>query len=220
MTHAADAAGMRVSQKGWATVAYNRTLWIPNLPVLPDGYDIERWAREFAATWWSISGLPHGVNEIARLEAQLAYLGDNTYGQIACHEAFIHLPDPRMTPLPVYLAILEAGGERSERLRMLSAADDPNLVRRPIIEEFSTERLGAGLKVLRHFTDAAGAADLAAGREPEVYGGLSYAWRSEEFQTDLRLFTAVPDLGRLQGAIPDIDELARQITVMSNGREE
>jgi hypothetical protein len=43
---------------------------------------------------------------------------------------------------------------------------------------------------------------------------LSYAWRSEVFETDLRLFTASPDLGRLQRAIPDIAELARHITTV------
>ena len=37
----------------------------------------------------------------------------------------------------------------------------------------------------------------------------------EEFDTGLRLWTAAPDLGRVQEAIPDIDELARQITLVS-----
>jgi hypothetical protein len=30
----------------------------------------------------------------------------------------------------------------------------------------------------------------------------------------VRLFTSCPDLGRLQGAMPDIDDLARVITVV------
>jgi hypothetical protein len=51
-------------------------------------------------------------------------------------------------------------------------------------------------------------------KEAEVNAGLGYAWRSEKYETDLRLFTSCPDLGRLQGALPDIDELARQISVV------
>ena len=43
---------------------------------------------------------------------------------------------------------------------------------------------------------------------------LNYAWRSAEHETDVRLFTSCPDLGRLQGAMPDIDDLARVITVV------
>jgi hypothetical protein len=202
------------SEKGWAKVDYKRTLWIPCLAAMPDGYDTKRWAREFSAAWWSMSGWPHAENELARLETQLAYIRDNTYGHLPCQLAFIHLPDPRLNPLPVYLAILAARGERSRRLRLLADADDPSAVRPPIVEEFGTDRLGDGLRVLRHCTDSPGVPDMASGEEPEIYGGLAYAWRSEAYETDLRLFTASPDLGRLQAAIPDIDELARQISVI------
>lgn len=202
------------STQGWATVDYERALWIPNAPALPDGYDTSRWARDFAAAWWSMSGLPHGNHEIARLETQLAYIRDNTYGHLPCHLGYIHLPDPRLNPLPVYLAILAARGPRAAQLRLLAGADDPAAVRPPIIEEFSSARLGSGLRVLRHCTGEPGAPDPAAGMPPEIYAGLSYAWRSERYETDLRLFTASADLGRLQQAIPDIDELARQISVI------
>lgn len=54
------------------------------------------------------------------------------------------------------------------------------------------------LRVLRHFTDESGNPDPEDGTPPEIYAGLSYAWRSEQYETDLRLFTATPDLGRLQ----------------------
>lgn len=202
------------SEKGWAKVDYKRSLFIPCLAAMPPGYDTRRWAREFAAAWWAMSGLPHGENEVTRLETQLAYIRDNTYGHLPCHLAFLHLPDPRLDPLPVYLAILAASGERSARLRLLARADDPKVIRPPVIEQFRTDYLGEGLRVLRHFTDSAGAAETVAGGEVEVYGGLSYAWRSEAYETDLRLFTASPDLGRLSGAVPDIDELARQIRVV------
>ena len=203
------------STQGWATVDYERTLWIPNVPALPDGCDTSRWARDFAAAWWSMSGLPHGENEIARLEAQLACIRDGTYGHLPCHLAYIHLPDPRMDPLPVFLAILAMDGPRDAHLRLLTSADDPSAVRPPIVEEFSTDRLGTGLRVLRYFAGEPGAAGSADGSPPGICAGLSYAWRSEQHATDLLLFTASPDPGRLERAIPDIDELARQISVIS-----
>jgi hypothetical protein len=50
--------------------------------------------------------------------------------------------------------------------------------------------------------------------EGTVTASLCYAWRSEEFETAVRLFTACPDLGRLQGALDDLDDLARAIVVV------
>lgn len=207
------------SEKGWAEVGYQRTLWIPCLAAMPDGYDTDRWAREFSAAWWSMAGLPHGDDELARLEAQLAYIRDNSFGHLPFHMGFIHLPDPRLEPLPVFLAILAARGERTAQLRALTLADAPNAVGEPIVEEFATERLGPGLRVLRHFTEPeAGGVDvlglLTEEETAEVNVGLSYAWRSEEHETDLRLFTATHDWGRLRAALGDIDELARQIRVI------
>jgi hypothetical protein len=211
MTEPKNAADL-TSQTGWAKVDYDRRKWIPCLAAMPDGYDTARWAREFSAAWWSMSGLPHAENDMARLEAQLAVIRDSTYGHILCHLAFIHLPDPRLNPLPVYLAILQASGERDTQLRTLTMVNDPKAVRPPIIEEFRTGRLGSGLRVMRYCAEDAPEAPTSD--TPEIYAGLSYAWRSEQFQTDLRLYTACPDLGRLQQAIPDIDELARSITAI------
>lgn len=207
MTEPQSAADL-TSATGWAKVDYDRGKWIPCLAAMPDGYDTARWAREFSAAWWAMSGLPHTENDMARLEAQLAVIRDSTYGHILCHLAFIHLPDPRLDPLPVFLAILGATGERDTQLRTLTMVNDPAAVRPAIVEEFRTDRLGSGLRVMRY------CAEDPTSDTPEVYAGLSYAWRSEQFQTDLRLFTACPDLGRLQRAIPDIDELARSITAI------
>jgi hypothetical protein len=215
MMDAAEFVAM-TSKKGWATVAYKRTLWIPCLVIFPEGVDEHQWARDFSAAWWSMSGLPHGTDDLARLEAQLFAIYEHTYedphGRVPCHQAFIHLPDPRMLPLPVFLAIFQTHDERNAQLRTLTMADDPAAARPPIVEDFTTDKLGTGLRVLRHFSDEPGQADA------EIDAGLSYAWRSEEYETDLRLFTACPDLGRLQQAIPDIDELAQAITIVPSQR--
>jgi len=196
------------SRKGWAQASYDQRIWVPCPRGLPEGWDHERWAREFAAAWWGLSGLPYGETELEKLTTLLGYLYESTWGPgaiIPCHLAFIHLPDPRMLPLPVYLAILRSLNPKDEELRRLTRADDPAVIEPPIIDDFTTEHLGQGLRVLRYWQgDDAG----------EVAAGLGYAWRSEQYETDLRLFTATSDLARLQQAIPDIDELARQITVV------
>jgi hypothetical protein len=134
--------GSLTSKKGWAKVAYNKTIWIPMLAGLPAGYDREPWAREFAAVFWAMSGLPHGKSDETRLATALAYLHEHTYGHVPCHLAFIHLPDPRMLPLPVHLGIWESVNERNEHIRMLTNADDPQAIERPIVDEFRTENLG------------------------------------------------------------------------------
>jgi hypothetical protein len=195
------------SKRGWARAAYNKRLWVPCPPALPEGWDGDRWAREFAEAWWALSELPHGESDLTRLTTLLAYIYENTWGHIPCHLVYIHLPDPRMQPLPVYLGIFQSVNARHAQLRLLARADDPEVIEPPIVDDFTTGDLGPGLRVLRYWR---------GDDENEVDAGLSYAWRSEEYETDLRLFTATSDLGRLQQAMPDIDELARQLTVVSN----
>jgi hypothetical protein len=157
------------SQTGWARVRYDQYKWIPCLAVMPEGYDTARWARWFAETWWSISTLEYDKDDVARLESQLADIWNSTYGHILCHMAFIHLPDPRLSPLPVYLAILAASGDRDGQLRMLTRVDDPGQVRSPVVETFSTDQLGEGLRVMRHFREQE---DSSRRRRP-VFAGLS-----------------------------------------------
>jgi hypothetical protein len=196
------------SRKGWAKASYDQRIWVPCPRGLPEGWDRQRWAREFAEAWWGLSGLPHGQHELEKLATLLDYVYESTWGpesRIPCHLVFIHLPDPRMLPLPVYLSIFAALGRKEEQLRRLARVDDPALVKPPVVEEFSTPDLGPGLRVLRY---------VRGEDEGEVDVGLSYVWRSEEYETDLRLFAGTFDLARLEQAIPDTDELARQITVV------
>ena len=109
------------------------------------------------------------------------------------------MPTPLTDLLPVGIGLWESEGERDTRLRMLANADDPKATEPPIVEEFRTEHLGAGLSSLRypHLDDGS------------LFGALDYAFRSEEYETDIRFFSASDDLSRLQGAIPDIEELVR-----------
>ncbi len=199
------------SQKGWVDVdraALTTLTWIPCLPVFPEGEDRESWAAESAALWWKSSGLEHGKDEIDTLAGMLSAIHTDIYTAGHCHMAFIHLPDPRMMPLPVQLGIWAMQGPRDQQLRLLVHADEPTAVEKPIVEEFTTDHLGTGLRALQYRRGGDGSA---------IHGYLDYAWRSEEHETDLRLFTFFWGLDRLQRAIPDIDAFARAIKIISRG---
>jgi hypothetical protein len=191
------------SRKGWVRISYDRALWIPCLPKFPEGHDRGSWAAGCARLWWDASGLEHGEQDIARLTARLSAVYEGTFGHIPCHLAFIHLPDPRLLPLTACLGIWAQEGDREARLRLLTHADG-TAVEPPIVDEFRIGELGSGLRTLAYRQ-----------REDEsLYALLCYAWRAEEHETDLQLWTSCADLGRLQGAIDDIDEFARAITVI------
>lgn len=196
------------SREGWLNIDQDlllRLTWVPCPPFFPDGQDRESWAAESAGLWWRMSESPYGKREIDDLAGLLSAIHQDVYAAGHCHQALIHLPDPRMLPLPVQLGIWAMDGDRDEQLRTLAHADEPTAVEPPIVEEFSTERLGTGLKALHYRFGRDGSA---------VHGYLNYAWRSERYETDLRLFTFCWDLSRLQRALPDIDELARAIEIV------
>ena len=195
-----------MSQKGWIRVDYDRSVWIPCLPVFPEGENRESWAAGFAELWWEGSGLEHGKHEVALLERNLLSIHEYAYSHLPCHMAVIHLPDPRLVPLLVCFAVLPAEGDRAAQLRTLAHADEPGVVEPPIVSDCTTEKLGTGLKVLfykQEDNDGSG-----------IFAALNYAWRSENYETAVRMFVACPDLGRLQRAMPDLDKLAQVITVV------
>jgi len=196
--------GSLTSKKGWVRIGYDKTAWIPCLPVFPAGYDRESYSSEVAQVWWEASGLPHEAVDTQRLAAMIAEIHKSTYGEIPCHLAFIHLPDPRLMPLVLYVGIWESTGDRDEQLRLLCHADDAEAVERPLADEFSTGNLGTGMRVIRyrHLPDGA------------LYAGLSYAWRSEQYETDLLLSASCEDLARLQRAIPDIEAFAAATSII------
>jgi hypothetical protein len=197
--------GGLTSKKGWVRIGYDQQTWIPSLPAFPEGYDSESYAAEVAQIWWAKSGLNYSPVDVARLRAMLAEIHRSIYGHIPCHLAFIHLPDPRLMPLVLYVGVWQAQGDATEQMRMLCHASDPEAVEPPVVEDFTTERLGTGLRVIRYRNRPDGT----------LYAGLGYAWRSAEYETDLLLSASSADLGRLQRAIPDIEEFARATSVIS-----
>jgi hypothetical protein len=190
----------QLSRHGWISVEYNQNIWIPCPPVFPEGLDRKSWANLYAEEWWSRTAQPHGKREIKIMAQMLSDVHAYAYANMAMHRGFLHLPALGLTPLLVSFGIWEARGDRTEQLRALTRADDPTVIQAPIIEEFDTDKLGPGIKVAAYTRN-----------QDVVTGYLNYAWRSEEYATAVRMFTGSPDLGRLQQAVPDIEQLARTV---------
>ena len=195
--------GYAMSKRGWMSIQYAQNVWIPCPPVFPDGYDRSSWASLYAEQWWEMSGREHGDREVKLLAQTLADIHEYAYAHLEMHRGFIHLPDLSLVPLLVSFGIWEAVGDRTTQLRILTHADDPEAIQPPLVEEFGTDRLGPGLKVLAYTRN-----------KDVVTGHLNYAWRSEEYATALRMFTGSLDLGRLQRAVPDIEQLARGAVIV------
>ena len=98
-------------------------------------------------------------------------------------------------------------GEEGHELRRVTLADDENAVEKPIVEDFTTNSLGAGLRVLRYSVEDENNA---------VMSGLRYAWRNDEHGRDVVVITGSPAPAQILSALDDIDELAQCITLRHN----
>lgn len=193
-----------ISKKGWIKVDYDQHIWIPCPPGFGPQMSKDEWASGFAEIWWDASGLKHNKRVVRLFAKMLLDAHKLIYTEQPCHLALIHIPDVRSGPLAVCFGIWEAGSSGSQ-LRELVHADDPVAIEPPIVEEVWTENLGTGLKSMLYQR-------LGHGRG--ILGVLQYAWRSEEYETALHIYTACSDLGRLQRAIPDIDAMTKTITIV------
>ncbi|HSZ43407.1 MAG TPA: hypothetical protein VK817_25875 [Trebonia sp.] len=197
-----------MSTHGWVSLKYAQDVWIPCLPVFPEGHDRASWAMLYAEQWWAMSGRKHGGRQVKSLAKTLAGIHEIAYPGLEMQMGLIHLPDLSEVPLLVSLGIWAAAGDRMTQLRVLVHADDTDAMEPPEVEEFGTEQLGPGLKTLAYTR-----------KRGTVTGHLSYAWRSEEHATAVRIFTGCPDLGRLERAIPDIERMIQGVNIIPQNRD-
>ena len=123
------------------------------------------------------------------------------------HFLYFYMGPPRFRPLPVMLGVWQMTNQRDEQLKLLAGYNTTDLVEPPILEDFPTEHLGSGVKVW--------CVQKAPKRfSKSVAGLLGYAFRNEELETDLHLKAMCSDLGWLQGAMPNIDEFVRAISIV------
>jgi hypothetical protein len=195
---------------GWGRIAvhYDIGKWMSCPPGFPVGYDVQSWARTYAEAFSRRPGFSPTPELISALAARLVEIRQDAYGsgRIVCHLCLIHQPNPMMSPLPLYMSAWDSRGNRDETLRRLSHADNPAAIQPPYVAEVTAQDLGTGLKV-RYFS-------RHPARQSVLYAGLNYAWRSQDLATDLRVFVTTTDLGRLEQAVPDIDELMNATRVV------
>jgi hypothetical protein len=200
--------GYQMSTRGWISVEYDLGIWIPCPPVFPDGDDPQSWARGFVEAWLAAAKRRHRGRDVTALAQILVEIREIGYRELPMHNGFIHLPDLRLTPLLVGIGVWEASGEREAQLRALVHADDPEAMRPPVIEEFRPARLDPrdqpGIKILAHTR-----------KGERITEFRSYAWRSDEHATAVRVFTGSPDVERMQWALPDMERLANGVTIIS-----
>lgn len=192
-----------ISEKGWVRPEGDDRFWIPCAPSLPDEYDPATWYTMLATGWAERSGVPLTGPGVEALAAMIERAHDG-YTRVPCHQIWVYLRDPAVPPLPVLIGIWKMQGERTARLRYLSGAGDTAGVRPPDVAEFATDRLGAGLRAIRY-----------RNRNDRVVAALAYAFRAEEFETEVQVSAATPDLRQLGNALGDIDEFVRGLTVFS-----
>jgi len=182
-------------------------VWLPCPASFPDGEDVDSWASESAQVWWENSGRRHHGADVTLLSETLAGIHRIIYAAdspLLFHFAMLHLPE-RIAPLPVMFGVWPAIGDRQTQLNTLTGIGHPGLVKPAIAEEFSTDRLGRGLRTLAY---------TRAGNGSGINVTINYAWRCEELETALRIFAAAGDLGRMQKAIPDIEKLAQAVELV------
>lgn len=119
--------------------------------------------------------------------------------------AYFYVGPPRYEPLPAMLGVWVMMNERDEQLRWLAGYKTTDQAERSVLEEFSTEHLGTGVKVWT-------VTKSEKQREP-VNGRLGYAWRSEELETDLSL-QMVCDLAWIKEVMPRADEFVRALRLV------
>lgn len=195
----------------FANVAYDPGTWLE----LPNYWGPEGWASpvDWAAEaarylWLDLKPEPESV---ARTETILTQFAENYGGSDPDIPfevvGYLHLPHPAM--LPLYLRVWV---DDSPGLTVAEAAqaDDPNAVEPPVVEEFQTEHLGAGLRVLLYHSFEL-EADGGPARPDGLYASVRYAFAVPGHDEVLTVFALDPDLGRLIQAQEDIDEFVRQI---------
>jgi hypothetical protein len=150
--------------------------------------------------------LPHADNGVDVLAAVFRGMRETGYKYIRSSQFWLYLRDPATQPLSVYICAFRQQGDLDQRLRVLTGADDAESVRKPKVAKVSTNNLGTGLRAARyHAQDDKGT----------LLCILSYAFRVEEYETDLQVFTSSTDLRALKAAGDDIERFVQSITVQA-----
>jgi hypothetical protein len=190
--------------ENWALIEDAPPTWIPLLPQFTGTPWRDQAEYSSVAAGWIVRALGSQLSSqeqetmVSRLAAVVVDAYEAIYAR--AHQVFLHVPSLDLAPLPVFLNIWKSEGDKDTVLRGLTGAEDPAVVRPPIIEDVSTGHLGSGLRVYR--------VTRSAPDSPELLGTIAYAFRSEEYVTDIQLQAVSYDLGFLEACVDGLDEFA------------
>lgn len=202
---------------GWPEVDYDPEIWLA-IPVWfgagTPWPDHRAWAREMAESCWADSAQSPGEYEVDNLALTLAMCAERFGPDLQDPDAeldgqtFLHLPHPRLMPLPVDV---RAARDPAGDLWALVVADDPDAVGQVEIDPIDTDALGSGLRAFRRrvLPPADGA---TRGDGPvEQYAVLRYAWHLKAHGVSIAV-AASADPERILAARADIDALVRAVS--------
>lgn len=194
----------------YANVAYDPVTWL----ALPTYWGTETWddpvawAAETARDMWR--GLDPGPRSVARTEAMLTECAQLWGGRDPDLPfemvTYLHLPHPGMLPVQVRVWIDDTP---HVTVRWAAQADEATAVEPPVVEEFTTEHLGTGLRVRLYHSFTPGGA--GSGNADALCASLRYAFTTPEHDAVLTVWAMDPDLGRLIQAGEDIDAFVRAV---------
>ncbi|MFE2277932.1 hypothetical protein ACFXAE_11875 [Streptomyces sp. NPDC059454] len=187
-------------------IDYDPSLWLEIPPRWDEEswQEIDSWASESAALLWQSHAQDPGQSGIPLLASTLRRYADAFSPERFDTRVLLHVASPATMPLPVFVAVHPAEGEREARLRALVCADDPEAVEHPVVERYGTQDLGEGLRALRY---------VRQGDAPDVLAGLRYALRNDAVGADTVLWTATDDIAQVVRAAKDIEQLTRVMLI-------
>ncbi|MCQ4082582.1 hypothetical protein NGB36_18730 [Streptomyces sp. RB6PN25] len=196
----------RKSTDNWAEVGWDREVWIP----VPLSFQGTKWpdAAEWATDWAGERVMrAHGelTKKLMKKEvvprAQALVRGRaEIAGNVAAHKIYFHCPDTTKTPVATFIGLWKCQGTREEALQFYGYYGTKSATIQPEAEWFKTEALGTGIKA--HWTGVTG---------PGQYWQADYAFRDDEFDTDVQVFMMAWDQQRFAEVVPDLDNLVRSI---------
>ncbi|MGW8380238.1 hypothetical protein [Streptomyces sp. ODS28] len=168
--------------------------------------DIPTWANVAAKVIWDDSPTEPTPQHIDVLTEILAYAAEHFPKAYPGFEILAHLPNPTDPVLPVAIGdfdVSELSPEEAEtEVRLWSGVDDPNAVEPPIVEDFFSQHLGSGKRVLRYVIND---------DDGRVNTALRYGWYIPQLGRQTHLFAYTTDPAHLISALDDLDALARCI---------
>jgi hypothetical protein len=187
-------------------IEYNPSRWLELPPRwdTEEWQDINVWARTCAELFWRSYGQDPEESGISFLAGRLRHFAEAFAPEPFDTRVLLRMWEPTSMPLQVCAMVKPAQGDRAETLRLLVGAEDPDAVEPPVVETYHAGPLGEGLRSFRYLRQDDG---------PEVIAALRYAWRDEQVDADVVLWTATHDTAQVIRAAEDIEELTHSVSV-------